>query len=61
MAVQIESQEFSFSRTGFVEAKGERGVFAKRQNGGEQIQFLRRHFGETIEPQFSILNFEFEF
>ena len=26
-------------------------VLAKRNDGGEQIQFLRRHFGEAVEPQ----------
>ena len=33
------------------EAKRQRGAFAMRQNGSEQIQFLRRHFGETVKPQ----------
>ena len=51
MADQSESQEFPAFGAGCVEAERERGAFAKRQNGGEQIQFLRRHFGETVEPQ----------
>ena len=41
---------FLIIHAGFVEAKGKSGVFAERQNGGEQIQFLRRHFGEAVEP-----------
>ena len=37
-------------RLGF-EAKREGRTVAVRQKGGEQIQFLRGHFGKAIEPQ----------
>ena len=44
-----EPRSFSFRLV--FEAERERGAFAMRQNGGEQVQFLRRHFRETVEPQ----------
>src|SRR5665213_915320 len=35
----------------FVEAEGKRGTLAKWNDGGDQIKFLRRHFGEAVQPQ----------
>ena len=46
-----KARNFLGSRAGFIQAEGERGVFAEREDRGEQIQFLRRHFGKTVEPQ----------
>ena len=33
------------------EAECKCGAVAKRQNGGEQIEFLRRHLGKAVEPE----------
>ena len=34
-----------------VKAKGQRHLFARRREGGEQRQFLRRRFGKAVQPQ----------
>ena len=48
------------------QAKGHRGTFAGGHERGEQVEFLRRHLREAVEPQagesnfrFSIFNFRF--
>ena len=34
-----------------VEAEGERGGAAEREDGAEEVEFLRGHFGEAVEPE----------
>ena len=41
------------------QAKGQRGTFAAGHERGEQVEFLRRHLREAVEPQTGESNFRF--